>query len=150
MSNVTSFTVFHKNPEARKTLGRGFVVGKLEQRTTYQYQGVLPNGKTPALLSEEKIVIKYEVLWEEARHVSPSLHVATDLEWEMLTEEYVLAQDDEETTDDEEEETEEGEELLASEVGNIDTENNQEIEFEHEEGNPFITKNINNETEANF
>lgn len=104
---VKSFTVFHKNPEARKALGRGFVVGKVEQKTSYQYQGTLPNTEIISVITEEKIAIKYEVLWENNRRVSPSLHLCTDLEWEMLTDEYMLAMEAEDEDEEEEEESEE-------------------------------------------
>ena len=115
MSATTSFTVFHKNPEAKTVLGRGFVVGKVEQKTSYQYQGVLPKSEgspIACLVTEEKIVIKYEVLWENQRHVSPSLHLSTELEWELLTEEYLAITSGVDTDDDDEDEGEETEDVM--------------------------------------
>lgn len=112
MSSVTSFTVYHKNPEAREVLGLGFVVGKVEQRTSYQYSGILPSStpenQIPSVITEEKIVIKYEVLWDNQRHISPSLHLSTDLEWFMLTDDFLAPQadDDSDTDEDNEGQTE--------------------------------------------
>ena len=115
MTAVTSFTVFHKNPEVRESLGRGFVVGTLQEITKYQFQGVLPNTKTAALITQSKVVLKYQVLWENQRHISPSLHNATDLEWEMLTDEYLAAMADEEL---------EGEIQTATDGVNVNEEDN--------------------------
>lgn len=145
MTAITSFTVYHKNPEAREVLGRGFVVGKVEQVTSFGYQGVLPNSQTPAFITENRIVIKYEVLWDNQRHVSPSLHVATDLEWEALTEEYLMinAADDEDENEDGEEETT-GDEVVnkdAMALSDADEDFTNEVEVNAMSTDSFTTDN---------
>jgi len=146
---VKSFTVFHKDKEARTALGRGFVVGKQPQITKYQYQGFLPNSKTPALITESKVVLKYEVLWEGAREISPSLHLSTDLEWEMLTDELLAYQ----MADNEDDEQIENEDANAD--ANIDMEAGGENSEEVSEtgitlGNPIadFNSNVNNDNIA--
>lgn len=125
---TNGFTVFHKNTDIAQKLGRGFVVGELPQKTTIQTQGtVVKDGQeVPAIITEEEVKIHYQVLWENARTVSPSLHASTDLVWEMLTEEYVaLSLEDDE--DEENDEGEEEEEDTTDFIGNsgIDTTDNE-------------------------
>ena len=79
----TAFTVLHKETEAQEQLGLGTVVGDLIRSTKVQYQDkIVKNGvQIPAMVTEEKSELMYQVLWENARDVSPSLHKSTDLVW---------------------------------------------------------------------
>ena len=108
---TSGFTTFHKDEKIRDQLGRGFVVGELAQTTTIQTKGqVEENGvMVDAIITRESVELYYQVLWENARLVSPSLHKSTDLIWEMLTEDF-LSFDADEDDEDEDEEDDENEE----------------------------------------
>lgn len=101
---TNGFTVFHKDSNLSAKLGRGFVVGELQQKTTIQTQGTVlkDNVEVPAIVTEESVKIHYQVLWDNARTVSPSLHSSTELVWEMITEEFLdlASQADDEDDDD--------------------------------------------------
>ena len=113
----TTFTVLHKNNEAQEQLGLGTVVGDLIRSTKVQYQDkIVKNGSTiPAMITEERTELMYQVLWENARDVSPSLHKSTDLMWVD-----VAGIDDGEDDEDLEEEVDEETVEFVNTAGGID------------------------------
>jgi len=123
---TNGFTVFHKDTNLSSKLGRGFVVGDLSKKTSIQYQTTIVKDGTQlnAITTEEQVELFYQVLWENVRTVSPSLHASTDLVWEMLTDDYLAieTESDEDDEDFEEEYEEEDEEngIEASENTNGD------------------------------
>lgn len=143
MTGITSFTVLHKNPVAREKLGLGFVVGKIEQVTSYQYQGHLPlekEGQEPilAVITQNKVILKYEVLWENAREISPSVHLSTDLEWQQLTEEFLIDQ----AAFEEEDETLPGDLSMTNEiVGSGSTEDDNIIDYRARDNADIVSDN---------
>lgn len=130
MSISTPFTVLHKNPEAREALGIGTVVGDVQKKRKEQTKEsvVRGNKSVEALVTEEKITMYYQVLWENARDTSPSLHKSTDLIWNeiLLSSEEMF-------------EEEEEDESTNSPVVEEEEEDDTTIDFGTEEINDDVT-----------